>query len=247
MCRSAHSVGYALKVRVYWWPDLQAQIRAERDWIRVAPDITGCALPLALTPWRVSVSVVIFRKKVHHRARRIINSRRCHLPPAVGQARGPPLLPSVQTLRFELFHRAAGLVRPDGALRVRLANTAPIYAAAKRALAKVRAELRLLNASAAASLDEGLQETLMTLHQLGLFRELGVSLKTTNLLESIHAQVEARTAKVDRWTNSDQKQRWVATTLLDLEPTLHRIKEHRAPPLLRQALRARLEIERKSA
>jgi hypothetical protein len=36
-----------------------------------------------------------------------------------------------------------------------------------------------------------LEETL-TLHRLGVFRELGISLKTTNLLESIHARVEAR-------------------------------------------------------
>ena len=66
--------------------------------------------------------------------------------------------------------------------------------AATRALKKVRAELVLLNASAAASLDEGLEETL-TLHRLGLFRALGTSLKTTNAIESIHARVESRTAK----------------------------------------------------
>ena len=67
----------------------------------------------------------------------------------------------------------------------------PTYEAAKRALAKLRAELTLLNASAAASLDEGLEQTL-TPHRLGLFAELGLSLKTTNILESIHARVEDR-------------------------------------------------------
>jgi transposase-like protein len=56
--------------------------------------------------------------------------------------------------------------------------------AAKRALSKRRGELTLLNASAAASLDEGLEETL-TLHRLGVFAEPGTSLKTTNALESI--------------------------------------------------------------
>ena len=63
-----------------------------------------------------------------------------------------------------------------------------------------------LNASAAASLDEGLDETL-TLHRLGVFADLGTSLKTTNALESIHARVESWTAKVDHWKNSEQKQR----------------------------------------
>jgi len=46
------------------------------------------------------------------------------------------------------------------------------------------------------SLDEGLEETL-TLHGLGLFPMLGVSLKTTNCLESLNAQLGQLTDKVD--------------------------------------------------
>lgn len=122
----------------------------------------------------------------------------------------------------------------------------PTYEAATRARAKVRAELVLLNASAVASLDEGLDETL-TLHRLSVFRELGMSLKTTNALESIHARVESRIAKVDHWKNSEQKQRWLATALLDLEPRLHRIKNFRALPLLRAALTRQIEGLKKSA
>jgi len=110
----------------------------------------------------------------------------------------------------------------------------------------VRAEQVLLNASAAASLDEGLEETL-TLHRLGIFQELGTSLKTTNALESIHARVESRTAKVDHWRNSEQKQRWLATALLDLEPRLRRIRNYRALPLLREALRRQLETKKAAA
>ena len=120
------------------------------------------------------------------------------------------------------------------------------YEAAKRALGKVRAELTLLNTSAAASLDEGIEETL-TLHRLGLFSEFGVSLKTTNILESIHARVEDRTARVDHWRNSEQKQRWLATALLDLEPRLHRIKNYRSLPLLRDALKRHVPVAKKSA
>ena len=117
---------------------------------------------------------------------------------------------------------------------------------ATRALKKVRAEIVLLNASAATSLDEGLAETL-TLHRLGLVRELGTSVKTTNAIESIHARVESRTAKIDYWKNSDQKQRWLATALLDLEPTLRRIKNYQALPLLRDALRRQVEDVKKPA
>ena len=124
--------------------------------------------------------------------------------------------------------------------KLQAAYEQPTYEKAKRALGKVRAELVLLNASAAASLDEGLEETL-TLHRLGIFEELGTSLKTTNALESIHARVESRTAKVDHWKNSEQKQRWLATALLDLEPRLRRIRNYRALPLLRDALRRQME------
>jgi transposase-like protein len=130
--------------------------------------------------------------------------------------------------------------------KLQAAYEQPTYEAAAKALKQVRQELRLLNASALASLEEGLAETL-TLHRLGVFRELGISLKTTNLLESIHAKVEARVQRVDHWRNSDQKQRWLATALLDLEPQLRRIKNYQALPLLRQALQQHVTKEKKSA
>src|SRR3989441_5096636 len=136
--------------------------------------------------------------------------------------------------------------RPAFRRKLQAAYEQSTYEAAKRALGKVRAELRLLNTSAAASLDEGFEETL-TLHRLGLFSELGVSLKTTNILESIHARVEDRTARVDHWRNSEQKQRWLATALLDLEPRLRRIKNFRSLPLLRDALKRNAHVAKKSA
>ncbi len=64
----------------------------------------------------------------------------------------------------------------------------PTYAAARLALLELRRELRLVNRPAAASLEEGLEETL-TLHRRGVFGVLGRSLKTTNCLESLNAQV----------------------------------------------------------
>ncbi|MFQ5916310.1 MAG: hypothetical protein ACE5I0_00690 [Candidatus Binatia bacterium] len=110
---------------------------------------------------------------------------------------------------------------------------------AKAALLRCRQELRVLNASAVASLDEGFKETL-TLHRLGVFKELGGSLKTTNCLESINACVAQRANKVTRWRTADQKHRWLAAALLDIEPRLRRIKGYRALPLLRAALHAEI-------
>src|SRR5579872_1384391 len=111
----------------------------------------------------------------------------------------------------------------------------PTYTEAKAALDRLMRELRPLNESAARSLAEGLEETL-TLHQLGVAAELGRTFKTTNALESVMAQVEQRTGKVDRWRTSDQKQRWLASALLDIEPRLRRIRGYRALPKLREAL-----------
>ena len=42
--------------------------------------------------------------------------------------------------------------------------------------------------------------------------------------------------KVDCWRNADQKHRWLATTLLDIEPRLRRVSGYQALPRLRAAL-----------
>jgi transposase-like protein len=122
----------------------------------------------------------------------------------------------------------------------------PTYEEAKAALNRLKAELRLMNESAAASLEEGLEETL-TLHRLGLFPQLGISLKTTNCIESLMSLVDEYTGKVDYWKNSSQKHRWVATALLEIEPRLRRIKGYRNLPKLREALKQSLHLYRKAA
>jgi len=116
----------------------------------------------------------------------------------------------------------------------------PSYAKAKAALSRIRSELSLLNASAVGSLEEGFEETL-TVHRLGLFQELGRSFKTTNCLENLNSLVAQRTDKVDCWKNADQKHRWLATVLLDLEPRLHKVCGHRHLARLRTALQTHLK------
>jgi hypothetical protein len=104
------------------------------------------------------------------------------------------------------------------------------------------AELDEINQSAAASLREGLDE-ILTLHRLGLFAILGRSFKTTNCLENVNALVEERCVKVDCWKNSNQRQRWLATALLDIEPRLRRVLGMKHLPRLREALKAELKID----
>jgi putative transposase len=118
------------------------------------------------------------------------------------------------------------------------------YTEAKAALSKIRKELVMVNQSADQSLDEGLDETL-TLQRLGLFKELGKSFKTTNVIESIQARIGQFTDKVDYWKTSDQKHRWIAASLLDIEPRLNKVSGMRYLPLLRSAIKRELKIEEK--
>jgi transposase-like protein len=111
----------------------------------------------------------------------------------------------------------------------------PAYVDAKRALTRLHRELAVENESAAASLLEGLEETL-TLHRLNVFPELGRAFKTTNAIESVMARVEHKTSRVTHWRTSDQKLRWCAAGLLATEATFRRVKGCDKLPLLQQAL-----------
>jgi len=127
--------------------------------------------------------------------------------------------------------------------RLQRAYQRPTYREAKRDLRVIRTELDELNQSAVASLDEGFEETL-TLHRLGVFPLVGRSLKTTNVLESVNAQAEQRCGRVDHWKNSNQKHRWLAAALLDIEPRLRRLLGYRHLPSLRAAIQKDLGITR---
>lgn len=129
--------------------------------------------------------------------------------------------------------------QPAWRRKLQAAYAHPAYADAKRALLRLVRELRLVNESAAASLEEGLEETL-TLHRLGVFPELGTSFKTTNLIESVMARLEAKTERVDRWRTSDQKLRWCAAALWAVEAQFRRVKGYAHLPLLAQALKAKI-------
>ncbi len=119
--------------------------------------------------------------------------------------------------------------------RLTHAYNRPTYAEAKAALEKLHSELEDINQSAANSLLEGMEETL-TLHRLSVYPLIGISFKTTNCLESVNSLIEERCGKVDAWRNSNQKHRWLAAALVDIEPRLRKVKGFRHLPLLRKAL-----------
>jgi len=112
----------------------------------------------------------------------------------------------------------------------------PTYEAAKKRLTELHAELQQVNRTAANSLQEGLEETL-TLHRLGLFEELGRSLKTTNCIENLMGEVQGHIDNVKRWHHSPQRHQWMALALMESESSFRRLTGYRNLPDLADALK----------
>ena len=96
---------------------------------------------------------------------------------------------------------------------------------------------------AAASLKEGLEETL-TVKRLGLDGALERSLATTNPIENLHSVTRAIAGRVKRCPNGDTAMRWVSAAVLEAERGFKRLKGHRAMPKLVIALHD-LDTEKK--
>lgn len=75
---------------------------------------------------------------------------------------------------------------------------------------------------AAASLREGLEETL-TVQKLGIGATLGRSLSNTNLIENCFSQVAHHTRRVKRWDSPKMILRWTASGLLKAEKNFRRL------------------------
>lgn len=95
--------------------------------------------------------------------------------------------------------------------------------------------LRRLSPDAAASLEEGLEETL-TVVRLNVPALLRKTLSTTNPIESAFSVAESVTHRVKRWRDGDMRQRWCVAGLLDAETRFRRVKGHKQLATLVQAL-----------
>ena len=69
-----------------------------------------------------------------------------------------------------------------------------------------------------------------------MYKELKRSFTTTNVLKSLMSMIGQKTDKVDYWRTSDQKQRWVATSILYIEKRLNKVNGYRHLSKLRDAL-----------
>ena len=94
--------------------------------------------------------------------------------------------------------------------------------------------------SAAASVREGLEDTL-TILSLGLSDRLRHSLATTNAIESLISRTRHVKRNVKRWRGGQMVLRWAAAAVLEAVKGFRRLKGHTDMPTLVAALRARDE------
>lgn len=100
------------------------------------------------------------------------------------------------------------------------AQSAPL---AKRQLLRLAASLESRHPGAAASLREGLEETL-TVQGLGVTGELYKILRTTNPIENLNGSIARYSRNVKRWKDGLMTLRWVASALTDAAGRFRRIK-----------------------
>ena len=109
---------------------------------------------------------------------------------------------------------------------------------AKRLLQDLARRLDTDHPSAAASVREGLDETLTVLG-LGLSERLQRSLATTNAIESLLSRTRHVKRHVKRWRGGTMVLRWVAAGVLEATKGFRRVKGCQDMPALVAALRAR--------
>jgi putative transposase len=118
-------------------------------------------------------------------------------------------------------------------------------ARAKRMLEALARQLERKHPSAAASLREGLDETL-TVMRFGLPQGLMRTLATTNPIEFLNSRIRKTTHNVTRWDGT-MVLRWVALALDEASKTFRRLRGHQGMPKLVAALRAHdMQLESKT-
>ena len=108
---------------------------------------------------------------------------------------------------------------------------------AKRMLEALARQLERKHPSAAASLREGLDETL-TVMQFRLQDSLARTLSTTNPIEFLNGRIRKTTHNVAKWQGGEMVLRWLAVSLIEASKTFRKLRGYAGMPKLVAALRA---------
>lgn len=131
--------------------------------------------------------------------------------------------------------------RPAVKYKMRCAYDAVDSADAKQALYKLHDELLESNPSAAASLMEGLEETL-TVIELKVPKKLRQSVASTNGIESSFSVADRICRQVKRWQGSDHRLRWVGSAMYFAESRWNRIHGYRHLEALVSSMKAEFAL-----
>jgi transposase-like protein len=117
---------------------------------------------------------------------------------------------------------------------------------AKRQLQRLAGSLQASHPGAAASLREGLEETL-TVQGLGITGALYRTLRSTNPIENLNGLIAHYTRNVKRWKDGQMVLRWVASALADAATRMRKLRGHGQMKTLLKALDAKAaELDQRS-
>jgi transposase-like protein len=120
---------------------------------------------------------------------------------------------------------------------LRDAYRSPSKAIAKRRLLQLVARFESEHTGAAASLKEGLDETL-TLKDLQLSEALERTLSTTNPIENLNGTIRRIQRRVRRWRDASMIRRWAALGIHEAEKGFRKLRGYKGMHKLVEALRA---------
>src|SRR5499427_92967 len=106
---------------------------------------------------------------------------------------------------------------------------------ARKQLLRLASSLHSRHPGAAASLREGLEETL-TAQSLGVTGALYRTLRTTNPIENLNGSIASYARNVKRWRGGQMALRWVASALADAKDRFRKLRGHRDMKALIAAL-----------
>ena len=106
---------------------------------------------------------------------------------------------------------------------------------AKRRLERLASSLQTDHPGAAASVEEGLDETL-TLQRLGISGTLYKKLRSTNAIENLNSGIAAYSKNVKRWQGGLMVVRWVSAAIVEAEKKFRRVQGWRDIRVLITAL-----------
>jgi transposase-like protein len=137
--------------------------------------------------------------------------------------------------------RLPGALAPTVAKRMRAAYRNPDPLVAQADLEALARELHRSHPGAAASLREGLAETL-TIGRLGMPPTLARTLRSTNTIESMIEICRDHALNVKRWRDGQMVLRWMAAGMGEAAKQFRRVNGHLHLPALRAALDATIAV-----